>query len=368
VQINGSQIEFNGTVGSGDALDSGNYVAATSGWKINGSGDAEFNNVVVRGNIGSGGSLYLDGDIKTSDGKFTLETSGITLKKTASDTTTLELIQDTAQIIMRDASTQRVQIIPTGNIRLDTDAGIPIDINSTSDADCVDISTAQPNRRGIVATSNPGSASSSFATIHVTNSYAGGYAVYAGGKVYASGQIVGINGLNIIGATIVHDITVSGDMYFTGVAVPTLYNLGSLETVQMYITTIRPTPAIGYLTLTGDVRMDGYDILCEAITCDDIICDDLTVDKLITSSGDIEVQGNLNLGLYDLTCDDITCDDLTVDAIYSASGKIEINNSLQFTSGSYGLHFNNDGTNTVLYSNGTHLYFRDSGGTTHTLV
>jgi hypothetical protein len=51
IVISGTKIQIDGTIGSGDALDSGNYVAATSGWKINGAGDAEFNNVTVRGNL-----------------------------------------------------------------------------------------------------------------------------------------------------------------------------------------------------------------------------------------------------------------------------------------------------------------------------
>ena len=87
--------------------------------------------------------------------------------------------------------------------------------------------------------------------------------------------------------------------------------------------------------------------------------DQYNVTKItISSTGNINTSGNI-------TCDDITCDDLTVDQILSASGKIEIGNSIQFTSGSYGIHFNNNTSNDVLYSSGSQLIFRNSSGVSY---
>lgn len=204
--------------GGSGSIQSADYVADTSGWLIDSAGDAEFNDVIVRGTIGSGGALIIDGDLATSDGKFEIKTSGIQLKSTAGDTTYIDLVQDTAQIQIYDSGTQRVQITPNGTIRLDTDAGIPIDINSTSDNDCITVDLAVTNRRALVCVSNPGSAANSYATIHATNSYSGGYAIYAGGKIYATNQIVGNNGLEITGTsefksglTITGDLTMGGD-------------------------------------------------------------------------------------------------------------------------------------------------------------
>lgn len=202
--------------GGSGSIQSADYSSGSAGWKIDSAGDAEFNNVTVRGTIGSGGALIIDGDLATSDGKFEIKTSGIKLKSTAGDTTYIDLVQDTAQIQIYDAGTQRVQITPTGTIRLDTDAGTPIDINSTSDNDCITVDLAVTNRRALVATSNPGSAANSYATIHATNSYSGGYAIYAGGKIYATNQIVANNGLDVTGSTTLQATTITGDLNMAG--------------------------------------------------------------------------------------------------------------------------------------------------------
>jgi hypothetical protein len=59
--------EFNAVIPVNDlgGIKSNNYVAGTSGWQIDGDGDAEFNNVTVRGNLdgvtGSLGALNVDG-------------------------------------------------------------------------------------------------------------------------------------------------------------------------------------------------------------------------------------------------------------------------------------------------------------------
>ena len=319
-----------GTTGGDAIIKSGNYLAGTAGWQIEANGDAEFNNVTVRGTlgastIGAGETITISGDIKTSDGKFEIKTTGVTLKQTAADTTYLSLIQDSAQIQMHYLGDQRVQITPTGTIRLDTSAGIPIKIVSTSADDCVDISTAVFNKRAIVAVSTPGATSTGTATIHATNSTSGGYAVYGSGKIGASGEINADGGFVTIGSSDFRALKVTGNLTMAGTA-----NISDVATITA--TTLKSN-------------------------------------SLSPASGStITVSADLSMSTYNITCDDITCDDVTLDRIKSASGKIEVDASMLFSSGSYGLHFNNDGTNTVLYSNGTNLYFRDSGGTTHTIV
>lgn len=54
----------------GNFIQSNNYVAGSAGWKLNKAGDAEFNNVTVRGVVyASGGSFT--GEIQATSGKFT---------------------------------------------------------------------------------------------------------------------------------------------------------------------------------------------------------------------------------------------------------------------------------------------------------
>ena len=54
LKITADRIVLAGVVAVTDDLESSNYVAATSGWQIKGDGDAELNNVIVRGNIQAG--------------------------------------------------------------------------------------------------------------------------------------------------------------------------------------------------------------------------------------------------------------------------------------------------------------------------
>lgn len=68
---------------------SGNYVADTSGWKIWGSGDAEFNNVKIRGtlytsSIYSGNTLTVNGTISAASGKILIDGSGLTVNVSSS--------------------------------------------------------------------------------------------------------------------------------------------------------------------------------------------------------------------------------------------------------------------------------------------
>lgn len=51
IKIDADNITLDGVVAVTDDIKSSNYVAATSGWIIEGDGDAEFNDVTVRGNI-----------------------------------------------------------------------------------------------------------------------------------------------------------------------------------------------------------------------------------------------------------------------------------------------------------------------------
>jgi hypothetical protein len=216
-----------------------------------------FNDVIVRGTIGSGGALIIDGDLATSDGKFEIKTTGIKLKSTAGDTTYIDLVQDSAQIHIYDSGTQRVQIAPTGTIRLDTDAGIAIDINSTSDSDCVTIDQSVTNRRAIVAATNPGSAANSYATIHATNSYSGGYAIYAGGKIYANNQIVGNNGLDITGSTTLQATTITGDLTMAGDA--DIVGVDTIEAATLDTGEIINTSG-GSITVADNISMPAHNI------------------------------------------------------------------------------------------------------------
>jgi len=68
-----------GTTGGDSTIKSGNYVADTTGWQIKANGDAEFNNVKVRGtiytaSIASGSVLTVTGTIQSSN--FIYNTSG----------------------------------------------------------------------------------------------------------------------------------------------------------------------------------------------------------------------------------------------------------------------------------------------------
>jgi hypothetical protein len=194
--------------------------------------------------IGSGSQVTIDGDIATADGKLEIKTTGIKLKKSADDTTYIDLVQDTAQIYMYDSSTQRVQITPSGNIRLDSDAGIPIDINSTSDADCVDILTAQTNRRCIVASSTPRSTSTAYATIHATNNTTNGYAISAYGKIYCDDN-VSIDSLNVANTSSLHATTITGDLTMAGDA-----DITGVDTLSA--STITATNSISALFILGN--------------------------------------------------------------------------------------------------------------------
>ena len=343
----------------------GNYAAGSAGWQIDGDGNAEFNDVTVRGTIGAstieaGKVLTISGDIATSDGKFEIKTTGVQLKSTAGDTTYIDLVQDTAQIYLYDAGTQRLQISPSGNIRLDSDAGIPIAINSTSDADCVDILTAVANRRGIVCRNTPGSTLSGYATIHATNTTTNGYALYAGGKAQVTGEAL-VNSLSVTVGSSLHAVTLTGDLTFVGAAT-TVSGLVVLNSTNVYATTIRKTASASYLSVAADVHMRAYDLIC-----DDITCDDITLDRVLSAVGNIEVLGNISMTSYTVYCSGVSASTLSVSGT-STLHACNLTGDLKFTSASYGLHFNNDSSNTVLYSGGLHLYFRDSSGTVHTLV
>lgn len=221
IQINGNQIEFNGTVGSGDALKSNGYTASTSGWKINGAGDAEFNDVVVRGNLAActitaGQSLGVAGSIELT-GSATIDLIGVSaavnLYNSSSDTyPTFSLsVVTKPRIVFRPsgAASKSNVIIDSGNIFVNGNTG----------------STA----------------------------------------IYISQASMALFANNSVGGT----------------------------TVEIFAQT-------GNMNLSGD------------ITCDDISCDDLTVDSIISSSGDIEIVGNITT-TYNITCHNSYCDNIHCD-------------------------------------------------------
>src|SRR5699024_11646624 len=53
----------------GNYIQSNNYVAGSAGWKLNKAGDAEFNNVTVRGIVYANGGR-VTGEIQAKSGKF----------------------------------------------------------------------------------------------------------------------------------------------------------------------------------------------------------------------------------------------------------------------------------------------------------
>jgi hypothetical protein len=78
------------TVASGSDIESSNYVAGTSGWQIDGAGNAEFNNVTVRGQlVGTSGSLSglsITGVLTLSgSGEIQTASSGQRIEITATD-------------------------------------------------------------------------------------------------------------------------------------------------------------------------------------------------------------------------------------------------------------------------------------------
>ena len=77
IKIDADNITLDGVVSVTDDLQSSNYVAGVSGWIIDGDGNAEFNNVTVRGNLQAGVGSSIDGgyivanSITTSELNFT---------------------------------------------------------------------------------------------------------------------------------------------------------------------------------------------------------------------------------------------------------------------------------------------------------
>ncbi|MGT5392810.1 phage tail tip fiber protein, partial [Escherichia coli] len=53
----------------GNYIQSNNYVAGSAGWKLDKAGDAEFNNVTVRGVVYASGGRFT-GEIQATSGKF----------------------------------------------------------------------------------------------------------------------------------------------------------------------------------------------------------------------------------------------------------------------------------------------------------
>jgi hypothetical protein len=91
ITISAEQVNINGIIFTegtdpiytpGDIATS-NYSAGVAGWKIDGDGSAEFNNVVVRGSLEAStidGNLTMDGGaITNTGGDFTLDADGLTL-------------------------------------------------------------------------------------------------------------------------------------------------------------------------------------------------------------------------------------------------------------------------------------------------
>jgi len=94
-EISGTTGYFSGTFkvgsagvvidGSGKLIKSSNYSAGSAGWQIKNTGDAEFNNVKIRGSIYTssiigGNTLTVSGVISAGGGNVILDTGGITIK------------------------------------------------------------------------------------------------------------------------------------------------------------------------------------------------------------------------------------------------------------------------------------------------
>ena len=140
-QIDINNIEFNkdgGTIGSN------NYVANTSGWIINGNGDAEFNQIAVRNGIISGGSIQdgatlsnltitgelsmgTNGVITNANDDFKIENTGISLVDSDTVGTT-----DADKIKFYDGA---ITGSPSAFIQYFKTAGVPDTLYLSSDAD-----------------------------------------------------------------------------------------------------------------------------------------------------------------------------------------------------------------------------------------
>ena len=274
-------LDVSGGTGEG-VIQSSNYVADTSGFQINGDGDAEFNDVIVRGTIGSGSALLIDGDLKTTDGKFEIKTTGVTLKSGDTDTTYLELNQDTAEIRGYDGTVERVKITPTGAITLVTDLGTPLTITNTADSDCINITTAYTSRRGIVCVTTPGATSMATASIHVTNNTSGGYAIYAGGKIN-SDDLIEANTLYVASGSQLRATTISGNLTMDGTA--NILNVNKIEASTIDTGEIINSSG-SYIRFSSDISMGAYDI-----TCNQLNLGGDTHNSLTESGGDLYWRG-----------------------------------------------------------------------------
>jgi hypothetical protein len=325
-----------GTTGGDAIIKSGNYSSGAAGWQIEANGNAEFNNVIVRGTLGTstigvGETITISGDIKTSDGKFEIKTTGIILKQSAADNTYISLIQDTAQIQLYSVGVQRVLVTPRGTISLTTDAGVPLSISSSSDADCISVTTSQNNRRGIVLTTNPNSSSSGASTIYAVNNATDGYALYAGGKVHIAKELY-MDGGRI---TIQHGV--SG---LNGLSISTIPGSSSTSAASIHVTN---STSFGYaIYASGNVQMNG----------------NVEIGSTLRSiSGSLLIGSNISMGSYDISCRDIGCRNISSTGWISATGQIS-GGSLKSTGGY--IYFNAEETS-YLRSYGGDIYWRKDG-------
>jgi hypothetical protein len=112
IDISAEQVKINGIIFTegtdpiytpGDIATS-NYSAGVAGWKIDGDGSAEFNNVVVRGSLEAStidGNLTMDGgSITNTAGDFTLDEDGLTIVMGAGGTAPVSPVKS---VVWRDS-------------------------------------------------------------------------------------------------------------------------------------------------------------------------------------------------------------------------------------------------------------------------
>lgn len=125
--------------GSSGALKSDNYAAGSAGWQIDGAGNAEFNNVTVRGTIAtatisSGGTLTVSGTMKSENfnpdspyAGWSLDGSGGATFKAVSVKGSINITGDVSAV--GEVSTQK-QLSLAGNV---SDANAPVRSLYTND-------------------------------------------------------------------------------------------------------------------------------------------------------------------------------------------------------------------------------------------
>lgn len=248
------------TLSGSDSILKGNFTEGSAGWQIKGNGDAEFNNVTIRGVLAA--CTIESGQILDVKGSGRLRVTGL-----SSSIVLTNSVNDTYPLFT-------AKLAGAAQASLEFRASV-----SSSKVGCL----INDNR------------------VYLENNHDLQTSLLGSGALYMT---------NNSGAS---SISIAG------------YD-GSVRC--MVLQAIYPTSTI---SVVGNISMPSYNISCYNLSCNNV------------SAYSLDVSGTSNLGACNLS------------------------GSLKFTSGSYGIHFNNNGSNDVIYSSGSHLYYRDQYGNTRQL-